>query len=224
MFEKFTERARKVMSLARQESQRLNSDFIGTEHVLLGLVQEGGGVAVKALAKFKVDLQRIRQEVNRLVQPPASPSSMLGQIPFSPRAKRLIELAGEEASRTNSPVIGTGQLLVACLAEEEGIACKVLRNLDVNLPALQKIVFDLEEEGNAVTGGHPPEVEKSTIRITFYKKGGAGLGKALFVAGAQYVENGFLVVDGVTEADAGSTAAALAAQRSCDVYLVENAG
>ena len=87
MFEKFTERARKVMSLARQEAQRLNSEFIGTEHILLGIIQEGGGVAAKVLKNLNVDLKRIRTEIEKLITPSTSPTVTLGQLPFSPRAK-----------------------------------------------------------------------------------------------------------------------------------------
>ena len=114
MFEKFTERARKVMSLARQEAQRLNSEFIGTEHILLGIIQEGGGVAAKVLKNLNVDLKRIRQEIEKLITPSTSPTVTLGQLPFSPRAKRVIELAGEAASSLGHDVIGTEHLLLGC--------------------------------------------------------------------------------------------------------------
>src|SRR6185295_16273834 len=146
MFEKFTERGRKVMSLSRQESQRLNSEMICTEHILLGILQEGGGAAAKALAVFKVDLARVRREVERIVTPSTSPTVTLGQIPFSPRSKRVIELAGEEASRTNSDVIGTEHLLVGCLAEGEGVGAQILSHMDVTLPALQEVIKKLREE------------------------------------------------------------------------------
>src|SRR5438876_422434 len=133
MFEKFTERARKVMSLARQEAQRLNSEFIGTEHILLGIIQEGGGVAAKVLKNLNVDLKRIRQEIEKLITPSTSPTVTLGQLPFSPRAKRVIELAGEAASQLGHDVIGTEHLLLGLLKENEGIAAQVLTNLGLKL-------------------------------------------------------------------------------------------
>ncbi|HYE98829.1 MAG TPA: Clp protease N-terminal domain-containing protein, partial [Planctomycetota bacterium] len=143
MFEKFTERARKVMSLARQEAQRLNSEFIGTEHILLGIIQEGGGVAAKVLKNLNVDLKRIRQEIEKLITPSTSPTVTLGQLPFSPRAKRVIELAGEAASSLGHDVIGTEHLLLGLLKENEGIAAQVLTNLGLKLDEVRNMVLEV---------------------------------------------------------------------------------
>ncbi len=143
MFEKFTERARKVMSLARQEAQRLNSEFIGTEHILLGIIQEGGGVAAKVLKNLNVDLKRIRQEIERLISPATSPTVTLGQLPFSPRAKRVIELAGEAATQLGHDVIGTEHLLLGLLKENEGIAAQVLTNLGLKLDEVRDMVLEV---------------------------------------------------------------------------------
>ena len=132
MFEKFTERARKVMSLARGEAQRLNSEFIGTEHILLGIIQEGGGVAAKVLKNLNIDMRRIRQEVEKLVSPGSS-TIQLGQIPFSPRAKRVIELSGEAAAALGHDIIGTEHLLLGLLKEQEGVAAQVLMNLGMKM-------------------------------------------------------------------------------------------
>jgi ATP-dependent Clp protease ATP-binding subunit ClpC len=143
MFEKFTERARKVMSLARQEAQRLNSEFIGTEHILLGIIQEGGGVAAKVLKNLNVDLKRIRQEIEKLITPSTSPTVTLGQLPFSPRAKRVIELAGEAASGLGHDVIGTEHLLLGLLKENEGIAAQVLTNLGLKLDEVRDMVLEV---------------------------------------------------------------------------------
>src|SRR3990172_7987384 len=129
MFEKFTERARKVMNIARAEAQRLNSEFIGTEHILLGIVQEGGGVAAKVLKNLNVDFRRVRQEIERLIQPNPTPTVTLGHLPFSPRAKRVLELAQESATQLGHDVIGTEHLLLGLLKENEGIAAMVLQNL-----------------------------------------------------------------------------------------------
>jgi ATP-dependent Clp protease ATP-binding subunit ClpC len=132
MFERFTERARKVMSLARQEAQRMNSEFIGSEHVLMGIIQEGGGVAAKVLKALQADLKRIREETDKLITPSSSPTVTLGQLPFSPRCKHVIEIAGEEAYKRASDVVGTEHLLIGIVREKEGIAWQVLHNLDIS--------------------------------------------------------------------------------------------
>src|SRR3990172_5764451 len=110
MFEKFTERARKVMQIARQEAQRLNAEYIGTEHILLGIIQEGGGVASKVLRNLNIDPKRIRQEVEKMISSQGQNVLQIGQLPFSPRAKRVIELAGESAAKLGHDVIGTEHL------------------------------------------------------------------------------------------------------------------
>src|SRR5436190_4100893 len=143
MFEKFTERARKVMSLARQEAQRLNSEFIGTEHILLGIIQEGGGVAAKVLKNLNVDLKRIRQEIDKLITPSTSPTVTLRQLPFSPRSKRVIELAGDAASQLGHDVIGTENLFLGLLKEGQGFAGQVLTNLGLELDDLRDRVLEV---------------------------------------------------------------------------------
>jgi len=219
MFEKFTERARKVMSMARQHAQRLNNDFIGVEHILLGIISEGGGVAAKAFSKLKVDVQRIQQEVEKCVSSP-TPGQLLGQIPFTPRAKRLIELAGEEASRMRSDVIGTGHILIACLKENEGIAAQVLRSFDVNLPALQKVVQDLEEEGQAITG--PVPGMKAKIHVTFYKKATTlPAGQPYLVANSLFfVQSGSIAIEGLAEDKRLVALSELAKQHGADAFAV----
>src|SRR5262252_7027103 len=98
MFEKFAEHARRSISLARQEAQRLGSESIATEHLLLGILQHGEGVAVKVLRDCRVDSKRVRLEIEKLLTPSAPPALTLGHMPFSPRARRVMELSGEEAS------------------------------------------------------------------------------------------------------------------------------
>lgn len=158
MFEKFTERARKVMSLARQEAQRLNSEFIGTEHFLLGIIAEGGGVANKVLKQFNVDSQKVKQEVEKLITPSSSPTVTLGQLPFSPRAKRVIELATEAMFQLGHDVIGTEHILLALLKENEGIAAQVLINLGLKLDGVRDMTLEvlgssIESMRSAVTPG-----------------------------------------------------------------------
>jgi hypothetical protein len=142
VFEKFTERAKKVMSLARQEARRLNTEFIGTEGILLGIIQEGGGVAAKVLQHLNVDFRLIRQEIEKLITPSNAPLTM-GQLPFSPRAKRSIELAAEAASQLDHDVIGTEHLLLGLLKENEGIAAQALNTLGLKLDEVRDMVLEV---------------------------------------------------------------------------------
>jgi len=142
MFDRFTDRARKVMGLARQEAQRFNHDYIGTEHVLLGLVQEGSGVAASVLKNLDIDLKKIRHEVEKLVSNGTTMVTM-GQLPFTPRAKKVLELSLEEASNLGHTYIGTEHLLLGLIRENEGIAAQVLRNLKVKLDDVREEVLEL---------------------------------------------------------------------------------
>src|SRR6187401_2691723 len=111
MYERFTDRARKVMQLANEEAQRLNHEYIGTEHILLGLIKEGSGVAANVLKNLDMDLTKVRFEVERMVQP--SPNvGMPGKLPQTPRAKKVIEYAIEEARDFNHNYIGTEHILL----------------------------------------------------------------------------------------------------------------
>jgi len=142
MFDRFTDRARKVMGLARQEAQRFNHDYIGTEHILLGLIQEGSGVAADVLKNLDVDPKRIRQEIEKLVSHGTTMVTM-GQLPFTPRAKKVLELALEEASNLGHNYIGTEHLLLGLIREQEGIAAQVLQNLNVRLEDVREEVLEL---------------------------------------------------------------------------------
>ena len=141
MFDRFTERARKVMGFARREAQRFHHEYIGTEHILLGLIQEGQGVAANVLKAMAVDLEKIRREIEKIVKsgPAVEPSV---QIPFTPRAKKVVELALEEAGRLGHNYIGTEHLLLALLREQEGIAAHVLRALGVRLDEVREEVIE----------------------------------------------------------------------------------
>src|SRR3712207_137257 len=113
MFERFTDRARKVMALANQEAQRFNHEYIGTEHILLGLVKEGSGVAADVLRRFGVNPQTVRLEVEKIVQTgPGGDQVVLGRLPHTPRAKKVIELAVDEAQGLNHNYVGTEHLLL----------------------------------------------------------------------------------------------------------------
>ena len=165
MFDRFTERARKVMTLARQEAQKLNNDYIGTEHILLGLVQEGSGVAAQVLKNLDVDLRKVRAEVERLVEHGTSPVSGT-QLPFTPRAKRVLELALEEAQNLGHNYIGTEHLLLGLIRESDGPAAHVLQNLGVKPEDVREEVIELlgadAPQGAAKTAGEGEETAEGT--------------------------------------------------------------
>lgn len=130
MFEHFTERARKVMALANQEAQRLGDEYIGPEHILLGLVRETSGVAANVLQNFGVDLRAVRIEVDK-VRKSGTEAGGVGGLPETPRTKRVIEYAIEESRNLNHSHVGTEHMLVGLLREEEGAAAQVLTGLNV---------------------------------------------------------------------------------------------
>jgi ATP-dependent Clp protease ATP-binding subunit ClpA len=165
MYERFTDLARKVMRLANQEAQRFNHEYIGTEHILLGLVKEGSGVAANVLKNLDIDLRKIRLEIEKMVQ--AGPDMVhQGKLPFTPRAKRSIEYAIEEARNLNHNYVGTEHLLLGLCREEDGVAGQVLMCLDVDLPALRKEVQKLLGSNVGPIGGDGlpkgRQVEKSS--------------------------------------------------------------
>ena len=165
MYERFTDRARKVMQLANQEAQRFNHEYIGTEHILLGLVKEGSGVAANVLKNLDVDLRKIRMEVEKIVQTGPDMVTM-GKLPQTPRAKKVIEYAMDEARNLNHNYVGTEHLLLGLLREQEGVAAQVLMNLGMKLDDVRDEVLNLlghgmesaepgaeERGGGAATGG-----------------------------------------------------------------------
>ncbi len=146
MYERFTDRARKVMQLANQEAQRFNHEYIGTEHILLGLVKEGSGVAANVLKNLDVDLRKIRLEVEKLVQ--SGPEMVtMGKLPQTPRAKKVIEYSMEEARNLNHNYVGTEHILLGLLREQEGVAAQVLMNLGLKLEEVREEVLNLLGHG-----------------------------------------------------------------------------
>jgi len=142
MFERFTDRARKVMALANQEAQRFNHEHIGTEHILLGLVKEGSGVGATVLKNLEVDIKKLRLEVEKLVK--SGPDLVtMGKLPQTPRAKKVIEYAIEEARALNHNYVGTEHILLGLLRETEGIAAQVLMNLGLKLEEVRQEVLNL---------------------------------------------------------------------------------
>jgi len=169
MYERFTDRARKVMQLANQEAQRFNHEYIGTEHILLGLVKEGSGVAANVLKNLDVDLRKIRLEVEKLVQ--SGPEMVtMGKLPQTPRAKKVIEYSMEEARNLNHNYVGTEHILLGLLREQEGVAAQVLMNLGLKLEEVREEVLNLlghgleggvAERGGRESGGEPHASPKS---------------------------------------------------------------
>ncbi len=157
MFERFTDRARKVMALANQEAQRFNHEYIGTEHILLGLVKEGSGVGANVLKNLGVDLRKVRLEVEKLVK--SGPDMVtMGKLPQTPRAKKVIEYAIEEARNLNHNYVGTEHLLLGLLREHDGVAAQVLMNLSLKLEEVREEVLNLlgagaDSEEGAVSAG-----------------------------------------------------------------------
>jgi len=168
MFERFTDRARKVMALANQEAQRFNHDYIGTEHILLGLVKEGSGVGANVLKNLNVDLRRVRLEVEKLVK--SGPEMVtMGKLPQTPRAKRVIEYAIEEARNLNHNYVGTEHLLLGLLREQDGVAAQVLMAMGLKLEDVREEVLNLlgagvepeEATGAGPAAAGPPEQRKA---------------------------------------------------------------
>jgi len=157
MFERFTDRARKVMALANQEAQRFNHEYIGTEHILLGLVKEGSGVGANVLKNLGVDLRKVRLEVEKLVK--SGPDIVtMGKLPQTPRAKKVIEFAIEEARNLNHNYVGTEHLLLGLLREHDGVAAQVLMNLGLKLEEVREEVLNLlgaGVESQENEGGEP---------------------------------------------------------------------
>ena len=155
MFERFTERAKKVINpLAKEEARRLNHNFIGTEHLLLGLIREGGGVAVAVLESLGVDLESVRVEVENLTTP-SSDTLTIGDPQFTPSAKKVLELAAEESQKLGHNYIGTEHLLLGIIQEGEGVAARALDNLGVSYEKSRDMVINL-------LGGTFPKFSKQT--------------------------------------------------------------
>ena len=142
MFNRFTERARKVLLLAKEQARRFNHDYIGTEHILLALVSEREGVAAAVLQNLGLDLDTIKQEVEKVLHP-GGQTQVLGELPFTPRAKKVLELSAEEARSMGHNYIGTEHLLLGLIKEQEGIASQILLGLGLDINAARRSILDL---------------------------------------------------------------------------------
>ncbi|CEI48293.1 chaperone clpC (Clp-family ATP-binding protease) (ATP-dependent Clp protease ATP-binding subunit) [Propionibacterium freudenreichii] len=165
MFERFTDRARRVIVLAQDEAKMLNHNYIGTEHILLGLIHEGEGVAAKALEQMGISLEAVREQVIEIIGQGSTPPT--GHIPFTPRAKKVLEYSLREALQMNHSYIGTEHILLGLIREGEGVAAQVLIKLGADLNRVRTTVLQLlsgyQEEG----GGQPatagaPEMGRGT--------------------------------------------------------------
>src|SRR5437879_10570409 len=152
MSNRFTERAQRVILIAQEEAKRLNHDYVGTEHILLGLIALGEGVAAQVLANLGVDLRRVRAEIEKIVGT-GDNVMLLGEIPFTPRAKKVLEYAVEEAQHMGHSYVGTEHLLLGLIREEEGVAARVLENLGLRLDVVREEVLNLLGEGQSQQAG-----------------------------------------------------------------------
>jgi len=146
MSNRFTERAQRVILIAQEEAKRLNHDYVGTEHLLLGLIALGEGVAAQVMTNLGVDQRRVRAEIEKIVGT-GDNVMLLGEIPFTPRAKKVLELAVEEAQNMGHNYVGTEHLLLGLIREEEGVAARVLENIGVRLDVVREEVISLLGEG-----------------------------------------------------------------------------
>src|ERR671931_437244 len=188
MFERFTDRARRVVVLAQEEARMLNHNYIGTEHILLGLIHEGEGVAAKALESLGIALEGVRQQVEEIIgQGQQAPS---GHIPFTPRAKKVLELSLREALQLGHNYIGTEHILLGLIREGEGVAAQVLQKLGADLNRVRQQVIQLPREAKLdPVIGREKEIERVMQVLSRRTKnnpvliGEPGVGKTAIVEG-----------------------------------------
>jgi len=160
MNDKFTERVRKVIYLARDEANRLQHDYIGTEHLLLGIVREGEGIAARVLQKLDLDLEQIQQAIENIVRP-SGDTLTLGEVPLTPRGKRVLELSIEEARLLGHNYVGTEHLLLGLIREGEGVAARVLLELGVDRKRVREEIMKMIHQGGAGRGSDRTKQAKS---------------------------------------------------------------
>jgi ATP-dependent Clp protease ATP-binding subunit ClpC len=163
VFERFTDRARRVVVLAQEEARMLNHNYIGTEHLLLGLVREGDGIAARALGSLDISLEAVRQQVQEIIG--LGQATPAGHIPFTPRAKKVLELSLREGLQLGHNYIGTEHILLGLIREGEGVAAQVLQKLGADLSRVRQAVIQLLSgyvagaEVRKVEGGAEMEAE-----------------------------------------------------------------
>jgi ATP-dependent Clp protease ATP-binding subunit ClpA len=166
----FTPRAQQVLALARKEADRFNHNFVGTEHLLLGLIRLGQGTAVTVLEKMGLNLDVVRQEVEKQVGT-GPDEKMVGNVPCTPRVKMVLALAAKEAASLNHTFVGTEDILLGLLLEGDGVAARVLKNLNVDIDATRKNILkeldpNLAAEPTAIDKPKPRRPESDTIDLT----------------------------------------------------------
>ena len=174
MFERFTDRARRVVVLAQEEARMLNHNYIGTEHILLGLIHEGEGVAAKALESLGISLDAVRQQVEEIIgQGQQAPS---GHIPFTPRAKKVLELASRESRDLSHNYVGTEHILLGLMREGDGVGAQVLKRAGAEQPAVRHQVLQLlhSRPEDEVPPAEVPPVELRRVELRFDASGDAG--------------------------------------------------
>src|SRR5881296_442029 len=177
----FTPRAQQVLALARKEADRFNHNFVGTEHLLLGLIKLGQGVAVNVLQKLGLDLETVRMEVEKQVGT-GPDQKMIGNIPYTPRVKKVLALAAKEAKALNHTYVGTEHILLGLLREGDGVAARVLKNLDVDIEQTRQEIlkeldpnFASQEEGSGEASDKPAPEKKGEIKTPALKAFGRDL-------------------------------------------------
>ena len=177
----FTPRAQQVLALARKEADRFNHNFVGTEHLLLGLIKLGQGVAVNVLQKLGLDLETVRMEVEKQVGT-GPDQKMIGNIPYTPRVKKVLALAAKEAKALNHTYVGTEHILLGLLREGDGVAARVLKNLDVDIEQTRQEIlkeldpnFSAQEEPPPGEGGEKPSEKKGEVKTPALKAFGRDL-------------------------------------------------
>ncbi len=173
MFERFTERARKVIILAREEAARLRHDYLGSEHLLLGLIREGDGIAVEVLEHMGIPLNEIRTKIERRVVK-GTRHLILGEIPFTPRAKKVLELSIEEANLLGHNYIGTEHVLLGLIKEENGLAASVLEDLRLDLNEVRQELLQLIQEipPQGKEDCQTPTLDEYGVDLTHLAQGG----------------------------------------------------
>lgn len=224
MFEQFTERARKVMSLARDEAQRLHHEYIATEHLLIGIIQEGGGVAAKVLPKLGINTKEMLEEIEKLVKDQEraiSPVVVASMLPLSPRVKVSIELAIEESKRGRSSIVGTGHILLGLIKEESCIAYQVLKNFGVDLDRARMEVTKFEKASKGPVAPATEDELKARIRL-FQKISSKGHDpRVLFVGPETFLEGETITISGVDRNRLQSIAAVVAKEAGTEAFILE---
>jgi len=191
VFERFTERARRVVVLAQEEARALKHNYIGTEHILLGLLREEGGLAARVLERLDITVERVRAQVVRIAD--SGEEVALGQIPFTPRAKKVLELALREALSLGHDYIDTEHLLLGLVRENDGVGARILLDFNADSEKIRNELIPLltTGEGGPDSARSPPILEISRIEVRF----SARVRRFLMAAAARSLDRGDTEVD-----------------------------